>query len=49
MAFTPSIAVLIFGRFVVGLGVGTAAMVVPVYLAELAPAEIRGLIVNLNV
>ena len=49
MAFSPSIAVLIVGRFVVGIGIGVAAMVVPVYLAEVAPINIRGAIVNLNV
>ncbi|CAI7616023.1 unnamed protein product [Penicillium bialowiezense] len=32
----PQMAV---GRFVVGLGVGSAAMIVPLYVAELAPAH----------
>jgi len=49
MAFTPSIAILIIGRFIVGLGVGVAAMVVPVYLAEISPKKYRGVIVNSNV
>lgn len=49
MAFSPSLVVLVLGRFVVGLGVGVAAMVVPVYLAEVAPSSIRGTLVNLNV
>ena len=30
------------GRFVVGLGVGSAACVVPLYIGELAPAKYRG-------
>lgn len=30
------------GRFVVGLGVGSAAMIVPLYIGELAPAKYRG-------
>ena len=30
------------GRFVVGLGVGSAAMIVPLYISELAPAKFRG-------
>lgn len=29
------------GRFIVGLGVGSAAMVVPLYIGELAPAKYR--------
>ena len=49
MAFTPSIFILVVGRFVVGLGVGTAAMVVPIYLAEIAPTSIRGALVASNI
>jgi SP family myo-inositol transporter-like MFS transporter 13 len=30
------------GRFVVGLGVGSAAMIVPLYIGEIAPARYRG-------
>ncbi|MFC2576612.1 MAG: sugar porter family MFS transporter, partial [Rothia dentocariosa] len=40
--FTPSIAVLLMGRTMLGLAVGGASAVVPVFLAELAPYEIRG-------
>lgn len=36
------------GRFVVGLGVGSAAMVVPLYISELAPARFRGRMVAFN-
>ncbi|RDW77972.1 general substrate transporter-3 [Coleophoma crateriformis] len=36
------------GRFVTGLGVGTLSMVVPLYNAELAPAELRGSLVSLQ-
>lgn len=36
------------GRFVTGLGVGSLSMVVPLYNAELAPAEIRGALVALQ-
>lgn len=36
------------GRFVVGLGVGSAAMVVPLYVAEMAPAKARGRLIGLN-
>ncbi|KAL1615353.1 hypothetical protein SLS56_011855 [Neofusicoccum ribis] len=30
------------GRFIVGLGVGSAAMIIPLYIGELAPARYRG-------
>ncbi|KAB8070617.1 general substrate transporter [Aspergillus leporis] len=36
------------GRFVVGLGVGSAAMVVPLYIGEIAPAQYRGRMVAFN-
>lgn len=43
-----TIAQMAVGRFVVGLGVGSAAMVVPLYVAELAPAKARGRLIGLN-
>ncbi len=39
---------LLAGRVVVGLGVGLAAMAVPMYIAESAPAGIRGKLVVVN-
>lgn len=36
------------GRFVTGLGVGSLSMIVPLYNAEVAPAEIRGALVALQ-
>ncbi|KAH7354878.1 general substrate transporter [Rhexocercosporidium sp. MPI-PUGE-AT-0058] len=36
------------GRFVTGLGVGVLSMIVPLYNAELAPAELRGSLVSLQ-
>src|SRR3979490_422257 len=47
-ALAPSVAVLITARFVLGLAVGAAALVVPLYLAEIAPTEERGAIASLN-
>jgi SP family sugar:H+ symporter-like MFS transporter len=47
-ALAPTVAVLIAARFVIGLAVGSAALVVPLYLSEIAPAEIRGAITSLN-
>ena len=48
VALTPNVAFLVFGRFVLGLGVGIASMIVPLYIAEIAPPESRGALVSLN-
>ncbi|KAH9771728.1 Sugar transport protein 10 [Citrus sinensis] len=37
-----NIAMLIIGRLMLGVGVGFANQVVPVYLSEMAPAKVRG-------
>ena len=47
-ALAPTVGVLIAARFILGLAVGAAAMVVPLYLAEIAPTEQRGRITSLN-
>jgi sugar porter (SP) family MFS transporter len=47
-AFAPTVAVLVAARVIIGLAVGSAALVVPLYLSEIAPAEIRGAITSLN-
>jgi SP family sugar:H+ symporter-like MFS transporter len=47
-AFAPTVAVLVAARFIIGLAVGSAALVVPLYLSEIAPTEIRGAIASLN-
>ncbi|GAB2449810.1 sugar porter (SP) family MFS transporter [Conyzicola lurida] len=44
----PSFEFISVARFVLGLAVGGASVTVPVYLAELAPTERRGGIVNRN-
>lgn len=49
MAFAQSVTSLMLGRFVVGLGVGTASLVVPVYLSEVSPREVRGTVVAVDV
>lgn len=36
------------GRFVVGLGVGSASMIIPLYIGELAPAKSRGKMIGLD-
>jgi SP family myo-inositol transporter-like MFS transporter 13 len=43
-----SIAQMAVGRLVVGFGVGSAAMVVPLYIAEIAPTKVRGRLIGLN-
>jgi SP family sugar:H+ symporter-like MFS transporter len=47
-ALAPGTATLIAFRFVLGLAVGSAALIVPLYLSEIAPTEIRGAITSLN-
>ncbi|WP_220034501.1 sugar porter family MFS transporter [Curtobacterium sp. MCBD17_030] len=44
-AVAPDLSVLMAGRIVVGVGVGAASVLVPVYIAELAPARLRGALV----
>jgi sugar porter (SP) family MFS transporter len=47
-AFTPSYAVLLIARVVIGLAVGSSSMVVPLYIGEIAPPRFRGGLVSLN-
>ncbi|RLN87209.1 hypothetical protein BBJ28_00006564 [Nothophytophthora sp. Chile5] len=42
MAFAVNIYALILGRFLVGFASGTVSVVVPLYLGELAPPNLRG-------
>jgi SP family myo-inositol transporter-like MFS transporter 13 len=42
MAVSPTKAVLLVGRIVVGMGIGMASMCIPVYMAETSPVELRG-------
>jgi len=43
-----SIFELIVGRFITGLGVGLASLVVPLYIAEMSPSKNRGMLVSFN-
>jgi MFS transporter, SP family, solute carrier family 2 (myo-inositol transporter), member 13 len=45
----PTIPILMIGRVIVGLGVGVASMIVPVYISEVTPTELRGKMVAVNV
>jgi sugar porter (SP) family MFS transporter len=46
-AAAPSIGILIAGRVVVGMGIGLASSVVPLYISEISPAYARGWQVSL--
>lgn len=48
VVFTPNLWILVAGRIMLGLAVGGASTVVPVFLAELAPYEIRGSLAGRN-
>ena len=47
-AVAPGRHHLLIGRFLVGLAIGVASMLTPLYLAEISPARDRGAIVSLN-
>ena len=42
MALSPSISVLLVFRIITGLGVGASSVLVPTYISEIAPTEVRG-------
>lgn len=48
MALSQTLNWLISGRFVVGTAVGIAAQCIPIYLTEISPAKIRGMLLSLN-
>ncbi len=47
-AFAPGVAVLIAGRVIVGIGIGVASYLGPLYISEISPAAQRGSLVALN-
>lgn len=47
-SIAPDILTLIVARFLVGIGIGIASFVAPLYIAEIAPARHRGALVSLN-
>lgn len=47
-ALTSDWILFLFFRFIGGLGVGGASVVAPMYIAEIAPADIRGRLVAFN-
>lgn len=42
MAVANSVDLLVIGRLVIGLGVGSSTAIIPVYLSEMAPTKFRG-------
>ncbi|KAI7854843.1 general substrate transporter [Circinella umbellata] len=48
LALPKSYGVLLFGRLVVGVGVGMSSLLVPVYISEVSPKQIRGRLTTLN-
>jgi len=47
-ALAPSFLILVVARMIGGFGVGAALIIAPMYIAEMAPAEIRGRMVSFN-
>ncbi|NNF35825.1 MAG: sugar porter family MFS transporter [Saprospiraceae bacterium] len=47
-AFAPSYIVLVVARMIGGLGVGASLIIAPMYIAEIAPPEMRGRMVSFN-
>ncbi|KAJ4773914.1 tonoplast monosaccharide transporter2 [Rhynchospora pubera] len=44
MLWSPNVYILLLARLIDGFGIGLAVTLVPVYISETAPAEIRGLL-----
>ncbi|MDX1798799.1 MAG: MFS transporter, partial [Candidatus Lokiarchaeia archaeon] len=47
-ALSPNVIVLIIGRIVVGIAIGMASFIAPLYVSELSPPKIRGSLVSFN-
>src|SRR5699024_11065304 len=47
-ALAPGFWLLILGRLITGLGVGVGSALVPTYLGEISPVQIRGWMLTLN-
>ncbi|XP_077988286.1 proton myo-inositol cotransporter-like [Glandiceps talaboti] len=48
MGVAPDVNFILAGRIIVGIGIGLASMTVPMYIAESAPAHLRGRLVTVN-
>ncbi|MEM1043731.1 MAG: sugar porter family MFS transporter [Bacteroidota bacterium] len=47
-ALAPSFTVLVIARMIGGFGVGASLIIAPLYIAEIAPPEVRGQMVSFN-
>lgn len=47
-ALAPNFTILVIARMIGGFGVGASLIIAPVYIAEIAPAKIRGTMVSFN-
>lgn len=47
-ALAPSVHWLIIGRIILGVAIGVGSFTAPLYIAEIAPQRIRGMLVSLN-
>jgi sugar porter (SP) family MFS transporter len=48
VAFSPTYPVLLIARIIIGLAVGSASTIVPLYIGEVVPPRVRGGLVSLN-
>ncbi|GHJ86391.1 hypothetical protein NliqN6_2793 [Naganishia liquefaciens] len=47
--FAQTVTLMVTGRVVVGLGVGLASCIIPLYIGEMSPSRLRGKMVTINV
>ncbi|KAL8534752.1 hypothetical protein ACS0TY_010691 [Phlomoides rotata] len=47
-ALAPTFVLMVIGRFIYGIGIGLAMHAAPMYIAETAPSQIRGLLISLK-
>ncbi|KAJ3216748.1 hypothetical protein HDU67_009074 [Dinochytrium kinnereticum] len=48
LGFSPNVMQLYLGRFIAGVGAGVGTVVVPLYIAEVSPMDLRGAYGSLN-
>lgn len=47
-SLTPNVIILIIGRIIVGIAIGIASFIAPLYISEMSPPKIRGSLVSFN-